>query len=852
MRLELEPNPSPIPFAENVNSETSTEGRASEAAEHLREGIKAAQAGNRASARAALLRAAELDPRSESAWLWLSSISEYPEELFVFLTNVLDINPENARALEWAAATKSLLAKNFVQRGIDSVEASQPDAATQYFSQALEYDEENAMAWLWLASLSDSNEGKLTYLEKVLEFDPENEAAGAAYKAARDSIRANLLAEARTAAVAGNTTEAHDLLDAILAEEPNAEDAWVLRSHLANGFDEKIEAFKRILEINPNNVSAKASLESLTSIMDAVAPKVVEEVVEEAVAPVETSEETPATSDFVEESADSVEFAEEFESPIEVAEETDEPVEETEVPVWMKSTVDEDAEVAEEASYDGTIQVNDAEDAGIAEEAVYSPASFVDTDSESEFESSDDNPGYVFVAPETVDETEQTREFVAEAAEEPLESSPAEVEPEPQVQEVEEITYELASETEGESAEAFESPGEPQEASDVSEEYAIQEEVKFSAAEATPFIDNGGASTADEYPTIASINIDPELFANVQNFDSVDSPLGNAEDNAGEDTEMPFGMTMIGGKVPAPEANEGFNVPFDMTMFGANIPMPEGDLEQPVEKLTGFETRIVSRSDTPRVIQPTTPCSFCSFENEVQAISCQGCMAVLTLADLEMLLANHHADKLMLRQAVERMEGERSSRVFEETELTMLGIGHLNLRNLQYGYNYLHEASQLNPNNVVLGSQVNALLIRLEEIKQQDEVHESMTKGKTILVVDDSPTVRKLIAGKLEKCGHDVFCSNDGVEAMERLEDLRPDLILLDINMPRMDGYQVCKLIRSNVDTKDVPVVMISGKDGFFDKVRGRMAGTSGYITKPFGPETLMKAVESYLKGDAV
>ena len=143
-----------------------------------------------------MLRAAELDPRSESAWLWLSSISEYPEELFVFLTNVLEINPENARALEWAAATRSLLAKNFVQRGIDAVESNQPDAAAQYFNQALEYDEQNSMAWLWLASLSESSEGKLSYLEKVLEFDPENEAAGAAYKAARDSIRANLLAEA--------------------------------------------------------------------------------------------------------------------------------------------------------------------------------------------------------------------------------------------------------------------------------------------------------------------------------------------------------------------------------------------------------------------------------------------------------------------------------------------------------------------------------------------------------------------------------------------------------------------------------------------------------------------------------
>ena len=445
-------------------------------------------------------------------------------------------------------------------------------------------------------------------------------------------------------------------------------------------------------------------------------------------------------------------------------------------------------------------------------------------------------------------------DFAHETVSEWSESSPADGETEPAEQEeIEEITYELAPETESETPDAFESTEETQEVSVVSEQYEVQDSIKFAAAEPTPFSNGNSVSTAEEYPTIASINIDPEEFANRQNFDSADDLSESVpEPDESVDAEMPFGMTMIGGRVPAPEVNEGFNVPFDLTMFGANIPMPSGDFEQMIpEAPTGFETRIVSRSDTPRVIQPTLPCSFCNFENEVQAIACHGCMAVLTLADLEMLLANHHADKSVLRQAVERMESERSSREFGEAELTMLGIGHLNLRNLQYGYNYLHEASQLNPNNVVLGSQVNALLIRLEEIKQQDEAHGSMTKGKTILVVDDSPTVRKLIAGKLEKCGHDVFCSNDGVEAMERLEDLRPDLILLDITMPRMDGYQVCKLIRSNSVTKDVPVVMISGKDGFFDKVRGRMAGTSGYITKPFGPETLMKAVESYLKGEA-
>ncbi|MBA2378668.1 MAG: response regulator [Blastocatellia bacterium] len=135
-------------------------------------------------------------------------------------------------------------------------------------------------------------------------------------------------------------------------------------------------------------------------------------------------------------------------------------------------------------------------------------------------------------------------------------------------------------------------------------------------------------------------------------------------------------------------------------------------------------------------------------------------------------------------------------------------------------------------------------------MRRHEEAQSVPTASKRILVVDDSPTIRKLISGKLEKAGHEVLVSADGVEAIEMLKNLTPDLILLDITMPRLDGYQVCKQIRANETTKDVPVVMISGKDGFFDKVRGRMAGSSGYITKPFGPETLMKAVETYLTAD--
>jgi twitching motility two-component system response regulator PilG len=117
----------------------------------------------------------------------------------------------------------------------------------------------------------------------------------------------------------------------------------------------------------------------------------------------------------------------------------------------------------------------------------------------------------------------------------------------------------------------------------------------------------------------------------------------------------------------------------------------------------------------------------------------------------------------------------------------------------------------------------------------------------TILVVDDSPTVRKLVAMTLERDGYRVMLASNGVEALSEIQDHIPGLIFLDISMPRMDGYQLCKLIRGDPATKNIPVILLSGKDGFFDKVKGRLAGSTEYITKPFEPETLLDVVAKYL-----
>lgn len=130
-----------------------------------------------------------------------------------------------------------------------------------------------------------------------------------------------------------------------------------------------------------------------------------------------------------------------------------------------------------------------------------------------------------------------------------------------------------------------------------------------------------------------------------------------------------------------------------------------------------------------------------------------------------------------------------------------------------------------------------------EGAKQEGEA----LTDKVILVVDDSPTVRKIVKVTLTKIGYRVIMAEDGLEALAKIEDERPDLILLDIIMPHLDGYQVCSLIKKNPHYKHVPVVMLSGKDGFFDKVRGRLAGSVDYITKPFQPHVVTETVEKYL-----
>lgn len=118
--------------------------------------------------------------------------------------------------------------------------------------------------------------------------------------------------------------------------------------------------------------------------------------------------------------------------------------------------------------------------------------------------------------------------------------------------------------------------------------------------------------------------------------------------------------------------------------------------------------------------------------------------------------------------------------------------------------------------------------------------------GAKVLVIDDSNTIRRSAEIFLRQGGHEVVLAEDGFDALAKVNDHMPELIFCDILMPRLDGYQTCAIIKRNPKFTHVPVIMLSSKDGLFDKARGRMVGSQDYLTKPFTKEQLLRAVETF------
>jgi twitching motility two-component system response regulator PilG len=118
-------------------------------------------------------------------------------------------------------------------------------------------------------------------------------------------------------------------------------------------------------------------------------------------------------------------------------------------------------------------------------------------------------------------------------------------------------------------------------------------------------------------------------------------------------------------------------------------------------------------------------------------------------------------------------------------------------------------------------------------------------RGVKVLVIDDSKTIRRSAENLLAREGCDVITATDGFDALAKIAESRPEIIFVDIMMPRLDGYQTCALIKNNSEFKMTPVVMLSSKDGLFDKAKGRIVGSDRYITKPFSKEELLGTIRT-------
>lgn len=119
-------------------------------------------------------------------------------------------------------------------------------------------------------------------------------------------------------------------------------------------------------------------------------------------------------------------------------------------------------------------------------------------------------------------------------------------------------------------------------------------------------------------------------------------------------------------------------------------------------------------------------------------------------------------------------------------------------------------------------------------------------RGVKVMVIDDSNTIRRSAEIFLVQAGCQVLLAEDGFDALSKIADHQPDIVFCDIMMPRLDGYQTCALIKKNSRFRATPVIMLSSKDGLFDRARGRMVGSDQYLTKPFTKDSLLQAVASF------
>ncbi len=227
-------------------------------------------------------------------------------------------------------------------------------------------------------------------------------------------------------------------------------------------------------------------------------------------------------------------------------------------------------------------------------------------------------------------------------------------------------------------------------------------------------------------------------------------------------------------------------------------------------------------------------CPLCGYERKPNSISCAACGGYYSIHDLpERGISGNTVNERLIEECIRRGKMRLELETTFDAYMS-IALGLLNLSRSGEALPYLWRAWAMRTQDA-----------RLRQFNDQ------LAAKKLILVVDDSATVRRLVSITLERQGHRVRTAVDGLDGLKKFEEEMPDLVLMDITMPEMDGYELCRMLRRNPSAKRMPILMLSGNDGFFDKVRGKMAGATDYLTKPFHSDVLVKALDKFLQIDS-
>lgn len=262
-------------------------------------------------------------------------------------------------------------------------------------------------------------------------------------------------------------------------------------------------------------------------------------------------------------------------------------------------------------------------------------------------------------------------------------------------------------------------------------------------------------------------------------------------------------------------------------------------------------------------------CYFCWTPLNRSATACPNCQGSLII-NAEALQHVGEMDAKVAGEAQDRYLRILRRHPRSLTAVYCLALIQMNLGRLKEALVYLDKASKMAPERAVFTSQLKLLLEHLAsqsqdmgadgtaeateavvpppiEVEDAAPLNRPVTPQRVILVVEDSATTRKVIAITLTRNGYKVIEAGDGLEALSKISEERPDLIMLDVILPKMDGYKILAIIKGNAEFKDIPVIMLTSKDGFLNKVKGRMAGSSAYLTKPFDPEQMLQEIRKHI-----